>query len=62
MIVNLMNSDHGWCETIIQVSGAWEAAAQKDHGFVLMAWNQGTLQHGGFSVMAEVQERVRRLL
>ena len=41
LIVNLADNNHGWRETVIRISGTWEAAAQKDCGVVLMAWNQG---------------------
>ena len=53
-IVNLADSDHGWCETIIRVFGAWDAAAQKDRGVFPMAWHQRVLQHSGVSVMMKV--------
>jgi len=52
LIINLADNDHGWRETVIRVSGAWEVTAQKDCGVVPSAWNQEALQrwrhwHGG---------------
>ena len=61
LIVNLVNNNHDWRETVIRVFDAWEAAALKDCGVVPTTWNQGALQHGGVSVTRDVQERVQRL-
>ena len=34
LITNLVDIDHGWRDTIIRVSRAWETIVQKDRGIV----------------------------
>ena len=57
LIVNLVDSDHGWRDIIIWVSGCWEATATKSCVLVSTSWNRGPISQGSASVSEEVQER-----
>ena len=61
LIVNLMDSDHGWHNTVIQIHGAWETVIQKDRGAILTMWNKGTLMHRELPVTEEAEETVQSL-
>ena len=60
-IINLVGSDHGWHDTIIRVSGPWEAVQAKDRGRVLTMWNRGPVPKGGAPLPNEMYERVKKL-
>ena len=59
LIVNLMDSDHEWHNTVIRIHGAWETVIQKDRGAILTMWNKGTLMHKELPVTEEAEETVR---
>ena len=40
LIINLVDSDHRWRDSVVRVSGPWEAALGKDHGRVPNVWNR----------------------
>jgi len=46
LIINLVDNDHGWRDTVIRDSGPWEAALAKDRGRLSIAWNRGSLPKG----------------
>ena len=54
LIINLVDSYHGWRNTIIRVSKPCEATSAKDRGRVLIAWNRGSLPK-------EMEEMVQKL-
>jgi len=43
LIINLVDSDYEWRDTIIRVSGPWEDALAKDRERVPTMWNRGPL-------------------
>ena len=61
MLVNLLNSDHGWNSTVVRVSGPWKAAKKSDCGNVLRAWGTGVVAQGSELVSAESEKRVKGL-
>ena len=56
LIVNLVDTDHGWRDTVICVYGAWETAQQKDHLPIRIVWNKRKPVHREIPVTTEVKK------
>ena len=41
IIVNIVDSDHGMRNTMVWLTGAWEAESENEHGVIPTAWNLG---------------------
>jgi len=46
VIVNMVNSDYGIQDTVVQVTGPLEAESEDERGVVLVAWNLDSDSHG----------------
>ena len=46
LLINLMDSDHGWRDTIVRVFEPLDVALDKDYGRVPVAWNRGPIPKG----------------
>ena len=62
LIVNLVDSNHEWRDTVIRVYGAWEAAQQRNHGPIQTVWNEGKHVHREIPITTEIEKRVQKLL
>ena len=46
LIINLVDSDHGWHDIVVHVSSPWETTLSKDYGCVSTVWNRGRTLRG----------------
>ena len=49
IIVNMVNSDHGMQDTVVRVTGLWEAESENECGAVPVACNLNLGSYGGFA-------------
>ena len=56
LVVNIPDSNHGWRDSVVRITGPWEALAE-NHGRVLMSWNTRPVRQESESMSRLVQER-----
>ena len=61
LIINLVDNDHRWRDTVVRVSGPWKASFAKDRGCPPTVWNRGSLSERGAPIPKEMQERFQKL-
>ena len=57
----MVNNDHGMRDTVVQVTGLWEAESEDERGAVPVAWNLYYGSHGEILPTSDVEAKLRRL-
>jgi len=60
LIVNMVDSDHGMCDTVVRVSGSWEAESEECRAIPTI-WNLGPLTQEGATLSADIEAKLQRL-
>ena len=60
VIVNMVNNDHGMRDTMVRVTGLWDAESEDERGAVLVVWNLDLDPYGGTLPTADVGAKLRK--
>ena len=55
VIVNIVNNDHSMRDTVVRVTGLWEAESKDERRAVPIAWNLDSGSHGEILPTADVE-------
>jgi len=47
IIINMVDSDHSMRDTMVRMTGPWEAKSEVEHGAITTTWNLGLVARGG---------------
>ena len=61
VIINMVNSDHGMRDTMVQMSGPWDADSEDDRGAVPVVWNLDAGSHRRTLPTVDVEAKLRKL-
>ena len=58
LIVNMGDSDHGMRDTVVRVSGPWEAESEEECEAIPTTWNLGPLARGGATLSVDIDVKL----
>jgi len=61
IIVNKVNNDHYMRDTVVQLTGQWEAKLKSECGTVPTTWNLGPVARGGAVMTPETEMKLQEL-
>ena len=60
-IVNMIDNDHDMRDTVVWVTGPWEAESEDERGAISIVWNLGPVPRGGALPTADIEAKLRKL-
>jgi len=57
----MVGNDDGMRDTVVRVTGPWEANSEDERRAILVAWNLVLVSHGGALPTADIEGKLQKL-